>query len=152
MDKLEAFTTRLDKEELGALTFFCNQAKELGSQNFYWYATSEDELRTSSTSKEFNTGEISGQHSNLEALTDLGFCNFRAVREGRDYLIYHLTLFPAAMYRAEYEKLSGLGKWWGRTKLQGKELRAWVSFVLSILAFGISVYLAYLKWLEFTQK
>ena len=118
MEKLDAIMMKLQSEEIETLQKYHNKAIESNSQNFEW------EQIDSNLKKDYPV---------LKALDSLGYVNFEMERESRGtvYDSYFLTLFPSAMYRADYENSSQIKKWLTRNKLLYKDWMALLGFVLS---------------------
>jgi hypothetical protein len=149
MTKLEAITTLLGKKESEALIFFVKKARKCGSQHLAWKDKGQKLLTMTDCDVEFDRQEFLRRHASLEALASLKFMSFRKTGDKRIEENYHLTLYPAAIQRVEYEERSPLGKKWEVWKLRDQERRVATAFIMSVLAFCFSAIALFIKIVEF---
>jgi hypothetical protein len=121
MDKLEAITMLLARQELETLKFFVEKAEECRSQHLAWDPKQPKTYKMADCNVEFERQEFERRHPALEALATLHFVSFRKTGDSNIGEKFHLTLQPAAFHRVRYERRSRPGKWWETVKLQYKE-------------------------------
>jgi len=143
MDKLEAITTQLGRQESETLEFFVNIARSCGSQHLAWILAPGGKVRLVDCDKTFNYNEFEDRRGSMEALATLGFASYRRVAAplnlvGTDYL-EHLTLLSAAFDRSAYNQKNKLQRWRARTYLQYKEFMVVVAFFLSLALAAIEI-------------
>lgn len=145
MNKSEAITTLLGKQELETLIFFVKKAEECGSQHLAWNDNEQRLLKMASCDVEFDRQEFLRRHPALEALASLQFVSFRKTGDSRIGENYHLTLYPAAIHRAKHEERSALGKKWESWRLPNQEK-------MTVIAFWTSLALAFIRILDFLNS
>jgi hypothetical protein len=129
MTKLEAITIRLHPKEIGVLKKYHKQGLTENTQHFVWEKINES---------------LKLDYSTLKALDALGFVRLELEKRSLKtvYDSYFLTLFPSAIYRAEFENYGEFKKWYVKQYLNYKD---WIA----LLGFIISIFLLILKVLEF---
>ena len=143
MNKLEAITIRLEKQELETLKLFVEKAKDCGCQHLSWDA--KGLLKVADCDIDFDARDFLRRHSIIEALASLKFVSFRPAGDFNIGPIYHLTFHPAAYYRVEYEERSWFGKKRELFLLHFRGMMGVIAFWISLILMVIRVYEFYLN-------
>ena len=129
MDKLEAISIKLQPKEMEVLKKYYSIVSNQSSQHFFWENVD-------------NADDLRDDYSSLKALDALGFVELEIEENSRNtvYTSCYLTLFPSAIYRAQYDAKSNLNKFAIKTYLNYKEWIAMAGFLLSLFLFILRIY------------